>query len=108
MRAGARLHQIQSRIDEQITYQASDLIFTALISVLIISQVHSQQSTNKKNVILITVDDMNDWANPFGGYNKNLSITPNIKKLAAKGTLVSTYKCNSLAVDKKPHSYILP
>ncbi|MEN9577242.1 MAG: hypothetical protein RJA70_251 [Pseudomonadota bacterium] len=39
----------------------------------------------KKNVLLIMADDMNDWAEPFGGHPQ--AKTPNIKKLADRGVV---------------------
>jgi choline-sulfatase len=39
----------------------------------------------KPNIIFIAVDDLNDWVSPLGGHAQ--SRTPNIDRLAAKGTL---------------------
>lgn len=42
----------------------------------------------KKNVLLIMADDMNDWAQPFGGHPQ--AKTPNIAKLAQKGVVFNS------------------
>lgn len=50
------------------------LIFLAFIGYNAIGQ--------KKNIILIAVDDLNDWIGVLGGHPQTM--TPNIDKLAAK------------------------
>lgn len=45
-----------------------------------------EQSPRKRpNIIFIAIDDLNDWVSPLGGHAQ--SRTPNIARLAAKGTL---------------------
>lgn len=39
----------------------------------------------KPNILFISVDDLNDWIEPLGGHPQ--SITPNLNRLAARGTL---------------------
>ncbi len=43
------------------------------------------------NVLLVVVDDMNDWVGPFGGYEGIK--TPNIDKLAQKGVVFKRAYC---------------
>lgn len=47
----------------------------------------------KPNVVLITVDDLNDWVGCLGGNPDTL--TPNMDRLAAKGTLFTNAYCSS-------------
>ena len=47
----------------------------------------------KSNVLLLCVDDMNDWAGCLGGY-PGVS-TPNIDRLADRGTLFTNAHCPS-------------
>ena len=64
----------------------------------------------KKNILLITVDDLNDWTGTLGGHPQTR--TPNIDKLAAKGTVftkayAASSVCNpsrtALLVGRRPH-----
>ena len=49
--------------------------------------------TNRPNVLLIAIDDMNDWASCLGGHpNGN---TPNIDRLAERGTLFANAHCQA-------------
>jgi len=41
-------------------------------------------STNRPNVLFIAIDDQNDWVGPLGGHP--LARTPNLDRLAARGT----------------------
>ena len=55
---------------------------------------HSQQkNASKPNVILIAVDDLNDWVGCLGGHPQ--AQTPNIDKLAAQGVLFTNAQCQS-------------
>ena len=42
------------------------------------------QATPKPNVLFISVDDMNDWASPLGGYPGKVH-TPNMERLGKLG-----------------------
>lgn len=48
---------------------------------------------NKPNVLLIAVDDLNDWIGVLGGHPQ--AKTPNIDRLAARGVLFSNAQCQS-------------
>jgi len=47
----------------------------------------------KPNVLLIMVDDMNDWVGAFGGHSQ--AITPNMDKLASKGVMFKNAYCSA-------------
>ncbi|RKR12147.1 arylsulfatase A-like enzyme [Maribacter vaceletii] len=65
------------------------LVFLALTSC-----VSSQQKTAEKpNVLLIMVDDMNDWVGAFGGHPQ--AITPNMDKLASKSVVFKNAYCSA-------------
>ncbi|MEN3940719.1 sulfatase [Prosthecobacter sp. SYSU 5D2] len=48
----------------------------------------------RPNVLFISVDDMNDWINCLGGYAGKVH-TPNLDRLAARGTLFTNAHCAS-------------
>lgn len=52
----------------------------------------SARETPKPNVLLITIDDLNDWVGCLGGHAQ--SLTPNIDALAARGVLFTNAHCN--------------
>jgi hypothetical protein len=49
------------------------------------------KAAEKPNVLLIVVDDLNDWIGCLGGHPD--SRTPNLDRLAARGTLFSNAHC---------------
>ncbi|MEM1135194.1 MAG: sulfatase [Bacteroidota bacterium] len=51
------------------------------------------QPVKKPNVLLIAVDDLNDWIGCMGGHPQ--ALTPNMDKLAAKGMLFTNAHCQS-------------
>lgn len=58
-------------------------------------QAHSPEPPVHPNVILIAIDDMNDWIQLL---DKNAPIkTPNLKRLASRGTLFTKAYCSSPA-----------
>ncbi|MEM7599829.1 MAG: sulfatase-like hydrolase/transferase, partial [Verrucomicrobiota bacterium] len=48
----------------------------------------------RPNVLFLVVDDMKDWVNCLGGYEGTVH-TPNIDRLAARGTLFTNAHCPS-------------
>lgn len=46
----------------------------------------------RPNVLMLAVDDMNDWINVMGGYRGKVH-TPNLDRLAARGTLFTNAHC---------------
>lgn len=60
------------------------------------STLHAQQSgteSAKRNVLLISVDDLNDWVGCLGGHPQ--AKTPAIDALAQRGTLFANAHCQS-------------
>ena len=51
-------------------------------------------ANEKSNVLFLAVDDMKDWVNCLGGYEGTV-YTPNIDRLAARGTLFTNAHCPS-------------
>ncbi len=54
---------------------------------------NSKSQNNKPNVLLIAVDDLNDWIGCMGGHPQVK--TPNMDRLAAKGVLFTNAHCQS-------------
>ncbi|WP_033194675.1 sulfatase, partial [Ochrovirga pacifica] len=65
-------------------------LISSLVLLFTIS-VYSQQS--KPNVLLIMVDDMNDWIGAYGGHPQ--AITPNMDALAKKSTVFKQAYCSA-------------
>jgi arylsulfatase A-like enzyme len=63
-------------------------LFIALILFIAIS---SYAQEKKPNILLISVDDLNDWVGVYGG-NPQMK-TPNIDKLAEKGMVFRNASC---------------
>lgn len=68
-------------------------------------------AAEKPNVLLLSIDDLNDWVGCLGGHPQ--AITPNIDRLAKRGTLFSNAHCQSpvcnpsrasLMTGRYPHS----
>lgn len=51
-------------------------------------------SNQRPNVLFLAVDDMKDWVNCLGGYEGTVH-TPNLDRLAARGTLFTNAHCPS-------------
>lgn len=62
----------------------------ALVSLLGASVV-AEPSTTKPNVLMIAIDDLNDWIGCLGGHPQ--TITPNLDRLAASGVLFTNAHC---------------
>ena len=50
-------------------------------------------ATPKPNLLMIAVDDLNDWVGCLGGHPQTR--TPNLDKLAARGLLFTNSHCNA-------------
>ena len=50
-------------------------------------------AAEKPNVLFIAIDDLNDWVGPLGGHPQ--AKTPNLDRLAARGTLFTSAHCQS-------------
>lgn len=66
-------------------------ILTLLVSLLGSSL---RGEAKRSNVLFLAVDDMKDWVNCLGGYEGTVH-TPNIDRLAARGTLFTNAHCPS-------------
>ena len=68
------------------------LIFTfALIRIATVSTPTNAAEKEKPDVLFIAVDDLNDWVGCLGGHPQ--AKTPNIDRLAARGTLFTKAYC---------------
>lgn len=61
------------------------VIISVLLTCSGLSLYPQQTTTQRPNVLLIMVDDMNDWVGCLGGHPN--ALTPNIDKLASHGVL---------------------
>ena len=80
-------------------------------SVFVILLAASASAADRPNVLLISIDDLNDWTGCLGGHPQ--SKTPNIDRLSERGTLFSNAHCQSpvcnpsrasLLTGRYPHS----
>ena len=51
------------------------------------------RAADKPNVLFIAIDDLNDWVGPLGGHPQVK--TPNLDKLAARGTTFTNAHCQA-------------
>lgn len=65
----------------------------ALIALFAGFTVTAQNKQEQPNVLLIMVDDLNDWVGAFGGNQQ--AITPNIDALAEKGVVFKNAYCSA-------------
>ncbi len=64
-----------------------------LAAVLVAVCIGPVNSAEKPNVLLISIDDLNDWVGCLGGHPQ--AKTPNIDRLARRGTLFANAHCQS-------------
>jgi len=67
------------------------LLPIVLLSSLLVAGVSAADPTDKPNVLFIAVDDLNDWTGCLGGHPQ--AKTPNIDRLARRGTLFTRAYC---------------
>ena len=67
----------------------------AVVAAILISSCSENVDDNgqKPNILLIAVDDLNDWIGCLGGHPQ--AKTPNIDRLAAQGVLFTNAHCQS-------------
>ncbi len=53
----------------------------------------SEKTDRRPNVLFIAIDDQNDWCGPLGGHP--LAKTPQLDRLAARGTTFTNAHCNA-------------
>ena len=78
-------------------HQSLSLVISFCLSITFVasfavSQVQATKS-KKPNILLISIDDLNDWTSSLGGHPQ--AKTPNIDRLADRGTLFSNAHCQS-------------
>ncbi len=72
------------------------LIASMIVAVTLLSssdRTSAQQAHLRFNVLMIVVDDMNDWVGCLGGHPQ--AHTPNIDRLAARGVLFTNAHCSA-------------
>jgi len=68
-------------------------LILALIAALLLSSGYECAAAQKPNVLFIAIDDQNDWIGHLGGHP--MAKTPNLDKLAARGTTFLNAHCNA-------------
>ena len=69
----------------------ASLVFLALLS--FVSFASAQEEKPKPNILFISCDDLNDWIGPLKGHPQVK--TPNLDKLAERGTVFANAHCQS-------------
>ena len=72
---------------------AHSLHVTCLVLATALLVVPLRAQAERPNVLLLTVDDLNDWVGALGGHPQ--AKTPNIDRLAARGTLFTNAHCQA-------------
>ena len=68
------------------------LIITGILLSCSNTEVKGDQQFIRKNVLFLPVDDLNDW---IGALGNEQAITPNMDRLAKRGTLFSNAHCSA-------------
>ena len=71
-------------------FRAARRLLLVVVSVLAI---HAEAAVPKANVVIISVDDLNDWVGVMGGHPQ--AKTPGMDYLASKGVLFNNAHCQS-------------
>ncbi len=69
------------------------LLLFCILFVVVPQVVADQPNSDQPNVLLISIDDLNDWVGCLGGHPQ--AQTPNIDRLATTGTLFENAHCQS-------------
>src|SRR5579859_6303718 len=64
-----------------------------LISLAAVAGPAVAEPPRRPNVLFIAVDDLNDWVGCLGGHPQ--AVTPNINRLARRGTLFTNAHCQA-------------
>ena len=67
--------------------------FLILLACLSISCGHAVAAQQRPNILFIAIDDQNDWIGHLGGHP--MAKTPNLDKLAARGTSFLNAHCQA-------------
>ena len=65
----------------------------AFLTTLLLTLTLGASASDKPNVLFIAIDDMNDWVSCLGGHPNGH--TPNIDRLAKRGTLFTNAHCQA-------------
>ncbi len=63
------------------------------LAALSLFAIQAHADAEKPNILLISVDDLNDWVGCLGGHPQ--ALTPNMDRLAERGTLFTNAHCQS-------------
>lgn len=71
------------------------LVITAVLTLLALLRVDAAPTASKQSpdIVLIVVDDLNDWIGVMGGHPQ--TVTPNMDALAKRGMLFTNAHCNA-------------
>ncbi len=72
-------------------YPGTPSVLTLSFGILSLTPIQAQKE--KPNVLFIAIDDLNDWVGCMDGHPQ--AITPNIDRLAARGTLFTNAHCQA-------------
>ncbi|MEM6471413.1 MAG: sulfatase [Planctomycetota bacterium] len=64
-----------------------------MLSFVVLASLATKSDASSPNVLLISIDDLNDWVGCLGGHPQ--AMTPNIDRLAKRGTLFENAHCQS-------------
>src|SRR3954468_7789299 len=65
----------------------------ALVALAFVAWSSPARAENRPNVLFIAIDDLNDWVGCLGGHPQVK--TPNMDRLAARGTLFTNAHCQA-------------
>ena len=71
----------------------TSLVVLALLALAFAREAAGAASARRPNVLFIAIDDLNDWVGCLGGHPQ--AQTPNLDRLAARGTLFSNAHCQA-------------
>ena len=74
----------------QIQLMATYRLIPAILAAFLLANSYANE---RPNVLLIMIDDLNDWIGCMDGHPQ--SLTPNIDKLASRGTLFTNAHCQA-------------
>src|SRR5690348_1731043 len=67
--------------------------FAFIIFLILVPFTHAQTNPRRPNVLFIAIDDLNDWVGCLAGHPQ--AKTPNIDRLASRGTLFTNAHCQA-------------
>src|SRR5688572_8660115 len=75
-------------------YERSAFRFLCLALVAVgLLPAHGQDAPKRPNILLIAIDDLNDWVGAFGGHPQ--AYTPHMDRLARRGTAFTNAHCQA-------------